>query len=162
MVAGSGASIIYADISGAPNEKEVLQYARCATVNPDGRKRALLISGGIANFTDVASEFRAIIRALREKESKLKAVRMHMYVKMGGPNYPTLLVKMRVLGEEVGVPLEVYGPVATMIDICKQAIDCIMTGLVEPLIATSATFEKKTAFSQECKFFTCSQISDEI
>ncbi|KNA08857.1 hypothetical protein SOVF_158940 [Spinacia oleracea] len=146
MVAGGGASVIYADTvgdlgyaselgnyaeySGAPNEEEVLNYARvvidCATANPDGRKRALLIGGGIANFTDVAATFSGIIRALREKESKLKAARMHLFVRRGGPNYQTGLKKMRALGEELGVPIEVYGPEATMTGICKQAIDCTM------------------------------------
>lgn len=109
---------------------------QCATANPDGQKRALLIGGGIANFTDVAATFNGIIRALREKvglcstfkliiylvpvvcaqrvillfdskESKLKAARMHIYVRRGGPNYQTGLAKMRELGEELGVPLEV-------------------------------------------------------
>ncbi|KAA3472585.1 ATP-citrate synthase alpha chain protein 2 [Gossypium australe] len=121
----------YAEYSGAPNEEEVLQYARvvidCATANPDGRKRALLIGGGIANFTDVAATFKGIIRALREKEAKLKAARMHIYVRRGGPNYQTGLAGMRALGEELGVPLEVYGPEATMTGICKQAIDCIIS-----------------------------------
>ncbi|XP_027939159.1 ATP-citrate synthase alpha chain protein 2 isoform X1 [Vigna unguiculata] len=118
MVAGGGASVIYADTvgdlgyaselgnyaeySGAPKEEEVLQYARvvidCATADPDGRKRALLIGGGIANFTDVAATFSGIIRALKEKESKLKAARVHIYVRRGGPNYQTGLVKMRALG----------------------------------------------------------------
>ncbi|KAF3777825.1 ATP-citrate synthase alpha chain protein 3 [Nymphaea thermarum] len=147
MVAGGGASVIYADTvgdlgyaselgnyaeySGAPNEEEVLQYARvvldCATADPDGRKRALIIGGGIANFTDVATTFNGIIRALREKESKLKASRMHIYVRRGGPNYQIGLAKMRALGEELGVPLEVYGPEATMTGICKRAIDCVMS-----------------------------------
>ncbi|KAK4763683.1 hypothetical protein SAY87_013121 [Trapa incisa] len=145
MVAGGGASVIYADTvgdlgysselgnyaeySGAPNEEEVLQYARvvidCATADPDGRKRALVIGGGIANFTDVAATFNGIIRALKEKESKLKAARMHIYVRRGGPNYQRGLAKMRVLGEEIGIPIEVYGPEATMTGICKQAIECI-------------------------------------
>lgn len=40
---------------------------QCATANPDGRKRALVIGGGIANFTDVAATFSGIIRALKEK-----------------------------------------------------------------------------------------------
>ncbi|CAL9153715.1 unnamed protein product, partial [Musa hybrid cultivar] len=147
MVAGGGASVIYADTvgdlgyaselgnyaeySGAPNEEEVLKYARvvldCATADPDGRKRALLIGGGIANFTDVAATFNGIIKALKEKESKLKAARMHIYVRRGGPNYQTGLAKMRKLGEELGIPLEVYGPEATMTGICKQAIDCVMS-----------------------------------
>ncbi|RYR02059.1 hypothetical protein Ahy_B06g080894 isoform C [Arachis hypogaea] len=147
MVAGGGASVIYADTvgdlgyaselgnyaeySGAPNEEEVLQYARvvidCATAEPDGRKRALLIGGGIANFTDVAATFSGIIRALKEKETKLKAARMHIYVRRGGPNYQAGLAKMRALGEELGLPIQVYGPEATMTGICKQAIDCIMS-----------------------------------
>ncbi|KAK6133601.1 hypothetical protein DH2020_032661 [Rehmannia glutinosa] len=136
MVAGGGASVIYADTvcstsfvgdlgyaselgnyaeySGAPNEEEVLQYARvvidCATAEPDGRKRALVIGGGIANFTD---------------EAKLKAARMHLYVRRGGPNYQKGLARMRTLAEEIGIPIEVYGPEATMTGICKQAIDCI-------------------------------------
>ncbi|GAB2265582.1 ATP-citrate synthase alpha chain protein 2 [Dionaea muscipula] len=145
MVAGGGASVIYADTvgdlgyaselgnyaeySGAPNEEEVLQYARvvidCATVNPDGRKRALLIGGGIANFTDVGATFSGIIRALKEKESELKAARMNLFVRRGGPNYQTGLAKMRALGEELGIPIEVFGPEATMTGICKRAIDCI-------------------------------------
>lgn len=44
-----------------------LKLAQCSTADPDGRKRALLIGGGIANFTDVAATFNGIIRALREK-----------------------------------------------------------------------------------------------
>jgi ATP citrate (pro-S)-lyase len=87
MVAGGGASVIYADTvgdlgyahelgnyaeySGAPNEEETLQYARalidCATANPDGQRRALVVGGGIANFTDVAATFNGIIRAMHEK-----------------------------------------------------------------------------------------------
>ncbi|PPR91951.1 hypothetical protein GOBAR_AA28731 [Gossypium barbadense] len=119
----------YAEYSGAPNEEEVLQYARvvidCATADPDGRKRALVIGGGIANFTDVGATFNGIIRALKEKESKLKAARMMIYVRRGGPNYQRGLAKMRALGEEIGIPIEVYGPEATMTGICQQAIQYI-------------------------------------
>lgn len=32
---------------------------------------------------------------------------MHIYVRRGGPNYQTGLARMRALGEELGVPLEV-------------------------------------------------------
>lgn len=42
---------------------------QCATADPDGRKRALVVGGGIANFTDVAATFNGIIRALKEKVS---------------------------------------------------------------------------------------------
>lgn len=45
----------------------LLIVLQSATAEPDGRKRALLIGGGIANFTDVAATFSGIIRALKEK-----------------------------------------------------------------------------------------------
>ena len=45
----------YGEYSGAPNTAETYQYAKtvleCVTANPDRRGRALLIGGGIANFT---------------------------------------------------------------------------------------------------------------
>lgn len=41
------------------------------------------------------------------QESKLQAARMHIFVRRGGPNYQTGLKKMRALGEELGVPIEV-------------------------------------------------------
>lgn len=41
------------------------------------------------------------------QESKLKAARMHMFVRRGGPNYQRGLAKMRSLGEEIGIPIEV-------------------------------------------------------
>lgn len=42
---------------------------QCATSDPDGHKRALVIGGGIANFIDLAATFNGIIRALKEKVS---------------------------------------------------------------------------------------------
>lgn len=41
---------------------------------------------------------------------------MHIYVRRGGPNYQTGLAKMRSLGEELGVPLEVGN---TKLSSCK-------------------------------------------
>ncbi len=66
----------YGEYSGAPNTSETYQYARtvldCATAHADGRGRALLIGGGIANFTDVAATFTGIIQALRERAAALQ------------------------------------------------------------------------------------------
>ena len=46
--------------------QETYLYAKtlldCATANADGRARALVVGGGIANFTDVAATFRGIIQ----------------------------------------------------------------------------------------------------
>ena len=148
MVAGGGASVIYADTvvdmgfgkelgnygeySGNPNEEETYLYAKTildlATRDPDGRGRALLIGGGIANFTDVANTFRGIIRALKEYKEKLIKARMRIYVRRGGPNYQTGLRLMRDLGKELGVPIEVFGPETSMTRIVPMAIDYIKKG----------------------------------
>ncbi len=145
LVAGGGASVIYADTvvdlgygkelgnygeySGNPNEEETYQYARIlldlATRNPDGRGRALLIGGGIANFTDVANTFKGIIHALKEYREKLVKAKIRIYVRRGGPNYQTGLKLMRELGKELGVPIEVFGPETSMTRIVPMAIDYI-------------------------------------
>ena len=78
MVAGGGASVIYADTicqlggmnelanygeySGAPSEQQTYEYAKTilslmtSSKHPDGK--ILIIGGGIANFTNVASTFK--------------------------------------------------------------------------------------------------------
>ncbi|KAI3438739.1 hypothetical protein D9Q98_001158 [Chlorella vulgaris] len=145
MVAGGGASVIYADTvgdlgyaeelgnyaeySGGPNSAETYHYARtlldAATANPDGRGRALIVGGGIANFTDVAATFKGIIQAFRERQEAIRAAKMKIFVRRGGPNYLAGLEMMRRLGDELGIQIEVHGPEASMTGICQQAIDHI-------------------------------------
>src|SRR3989338_1991972 len=141
LVAGGGASVIFADTvcdfgfahelanygeySGAPNEEETYQYAKTvidlATRRPDAHSRALLIGGGIANFTDVAKTFKGIIHALREYAHQLVKARVKIYVRRAGPNFEVGLKLMRQLGAELGVPIEVYGPETQMTFIVARA-----------------------------------------
>jgi ATP citrate (pro-S)-lyase len=142
MVAGGGASVIYADTitdlgfmnemanygeySGDPNEEFTYLYARTILdlmtrkKNPKGK--FLLIGGGIANFTDVAKTFKGIVRALREYKQKLKENKVKIYVRRGGPNYKEGLRIMRELGNELGVPIDVYGPETHMTKIVSMAL----------------------------------------
>lgn len=109
--------------------QETYQYARtllsCATSNVDGRKRALLVGGGIANFTDVAATFKGIIRAITEYVEAIKAAKLHIYVRRGGPNYEAGLELMQKLGHDTGLQIDVFGPATSMTGICKLAIDYI-------------------------------------
>lgn len=142
MVAGGGASVIYADTitdlgymdemanygeySGDPNEEFTNKYARtildCMTREKDPRGKYLLIGGAIANFTDVASTFKGIIRALEEYRQKLIDNKVKIFVRRGGPNYKEGLRQMKELGQSLGVPIEVYGPEAHMTKIVKLAL----------------------------------------
>lgn len=145
MVAGGGASVIYTDTivdlgmgkeianygeySGNPNTEETYQYAKTildlATRNHDAKRRALIIGGGVANFTDVANTFKGIIQALREYKDKIKNSNMRIYIRRGGPNYQAGLQMMKDLGEELKIPIEVYGPETHMTKIVPEAIDYI-------------------------------------
>ncbi len=142
MVAGGGASVIYADTitdlgfmnemanygeySGDPNEEFTYLYAKTILdlmtrkKNPNGKY--LLIGGGIANFTDVANTFKGIVRALKEYKNKLKDNKVKIFIRRGGPNYKEGLRIMRELGNELGVPIEVYGPETHMTKIVTMAL----------------------------------------
>ncbi len=142
MVAGGGASIIYADTvcdigfskelanygeySGDPSRDLTYQYAKTVldlmTREPDPKGKFLIIGGGIANFTDVAKTFAGIIQALTEYKDKLVDNKVKIYVRRGGPNYKEGLAKMRELGETLGVPIEVYGPETHMTKIVSLAL----------------------------------------
>ena len=142
MVAGGGASVIYADTicdlggaselanygeySGAPSEQQTYEYAKTLMglmteeVHPDGK--ILIIGGGIANFTNVASTFKGIVRALREFQQKLIEGSVSIYVRRAGPNYQEGLRIMRELGNTLGVPIHVFGPETHMTSIVSMAL----------------------------------------
>jgi succinyl-CoA synthetase beta subunit len=142
MIAGGGASVIYADTivdlglgaelanygeySGNPSTDETYEYAKTALDmmcrKKDPRGKTLIIGGGIANFTDVAKAFMGIIKAIKEFAPKLIDYKVSVYVRRGGPNYQTGLNDMKTLGESVGVPIHVYGPELHMTRIVKLAL----------------------------------------
>jgi ATP citrate (pro-S)-lyase len=131
LVAGGGASVVYADAiasagfvselanygeySGAPTETQTYNYARTvldlmlrAPMHPDGK--VLFIGGGIANFTNVASTFKGVIRALREVAPLLIEHKTQIWVRRAGPNYQEGLKNIKGVGEELGLNIHVYGP----------------------------------------------------
>lgn len=131
MVAGGGASVVYSDAiaahgfshelanygeySGAPSESQTYEYAKTlldlmtrGAPHPDGK--FLFIGGGIANFTNVASTFKGIIRALKEYQTPLQVHHVKIFVRRAGPNYQEGLRLMRSLGDNLGVEIHVFGP----------------------------------------------------
>ena len=148
MVAGGGASVIYADTitdlggmnemanygeySGDPNEEFTYLYAKTILdlmtrkKHPNGK--VLIIGGGIANFTDVANTFKGIVRAIKEYQTKLRENNIRIFVRRGGPNYKEGLKIMRELGNEVGVHIEVFGPETHMTKIVPMAMNTLKGG----------------------------------
>ncbi|CAG2166518.1 unnamed protein product [Oppiella nova] len=142
MVAGGGASVIYADTicelggaaelanygeySGAPSEQQTYEYAKTILTLMTKEKhplgKLLLIGGGIANFTNVAATFKGIVKALREFQTKLIEYGVQIFVRRAGPNYQEGLRVMRETGNTLGVPVHVFGPETHMTAIVAMAL----------------------------------------
>ncbi|MBI4360688.1 ATPase [Candidatus Micrarchaeota archaeon] len=140
LVAGGGASVVYADTivdlgfqkelanygeySGNPNDEETYLYTKTVLeLLVKGNGQILLIGGGIANFTDVAKTFKGIIQALSEFAPALKKKGVKIYVRRGGPNYQQGLEHMRQLGEKTGLSIQVFGPETHMTKIVPMALE---------------------------------------
>ncbi|KAI7887068.1 ATP citrate lyase isoform 2 [Lichtheimia hyalospora FSU 10163] len=143
MVAGGGASVVYSDAiaalgyanelanygeySGAPTETQTYEYAKTildlmtrGNAHPEGK--LLFIGGGIANFTNVATTFKGIIRALTDFKQALINHKVRIFIRRGGPNYQEGLRAMRQLGDSLGVEIQVFGPETHITEIVPLAL----------------------------------------
>ncbi len=143
MVAGGGASVVYADTiadfagvedlanygeySGGPTTGETKFYAETLfdlmTRYDDPRGKVLIIGGAIANFTDVAKTFTGIIQAFEIYAEKLKAHKTIIYVRRGGPNYEKGLKNIKEAADRLGLDIHVYGPETHVTDIVRMALE---------------------------------------
>lgn len=144
MVAGGGASVVYADTiadlagiedlanygeySGGPTTSETKFYAETIldlmtrSKDAKGRDKVLIIGGAIANFTDVAKTFTGIIQAFENYADKMKEVGIKIYVRRGGPNYEKGLKDIKEAADRLGLYIEVYGPETHVTDIVRMAL----------------------------------------
>ena len=65
------------------------------------------------------------VQAMKEKAEAIKAANMRIFVRRGGPNYQAGLALMRQMGQETGIPVEVFGPETSMTVICAKAIEYV-------------------------------------
>jgi ATP-citrate lyase beta-subunit len=145
MVAGGGASVVYADTiadlagiddlanygeySGGPTTGETKFYAETLLdlmtrqKDAQGRDKILIIGGAIANFTDVAKTFTGIIQAFEEYADKMKEIGIKIYVRRGGPNYEKGLKDIKEAADRLGLWIDVYGPETHVTDIVRMAVE---------------------------------------
>jgi len=145
MVAGGGASVVYADTiadlagiedlanygeySGGPTTGETKFYAETILdlmtrqKDAEGREKVLIIGGAIANFTDVAKTFTGIIQAFEEYADRMKNTGMKIYVRRGGPNYEKGLRDIKEAADRLGLWIDVYGPETHVTDIVRMAVE---------------------------------------
>jgi ATP citrate (pro-S)-lyase len=151
MVAGGGASVVYADTvadygwghelanygeySGAPTTEETFVYAKTLFSlmmkykHPEGK--FLIIGGGIANFTDVAATFTGLIQALQHFAEDIKEHKIKILIRRAGPNYLEGLRKVKAASDKLGLGLKIYGPETHITAIIPMALG-IIDALPEP------------------------------
>jgi len=130
MVAGGGASVVFADTvcdygyghelanygeySGAPSTEETYLYAKTllglVTRYKRDEPKYLFVGGGIANFTDVNATFSGLIKAIREYRDELLEHKVQIWVRRAGLNHIEGLKNIKTKVSDMNLPIHVYGP----------------------------------------------------
>lgn len=141
LLSGGGASIVLADelfnigkgellanygeYSGNPNEEETYLYTKnvlSLLLKSKAKNKALIIAGGVANFTDVRITFKGIIKALSEACEDLKKQEVRIFVRRGGPHQKEGLLMMEKFLKDAKISGEVHGPELILTEIITRAI----------------------------------------
>ena len=144
LVAGGGASVVFADTaadlglaeklanygeySGNPTEEETFEYANLLfelVEQSSAAKKAVLIGGGIANFTDVSATLKGVCRAIEQHSSKLKRANVAFFVRRVGPNYKIGIENLKKTCEKAGLPITSFGAETPMTQTILLAKDWI-------------------------------------
>lgn len=118
----------YGEYSGAPNADETYEYAKqilSLLIKSTAKKKILLIAGGVANFTDVSVTFKGILRALEERIDELKAQKVAIFVRRGGPQQEKGLKLIRDFVAKHELAGYIAGPELSLNEIVNKSLDAI-------------------------------------
>lgn len=141
LLSGGGASLVIADevadqgmgselgnygeYSGSPTTEDAEQYAGYildAMLASQAPHKALIIAGGVANFTDVKKTFLGIINALTSRKQQIHAQGIKVFVRRGGPNEVAGLSLMRSYLQESKLLGSVYGHDVVLTQVVQDVI----------------------------------------
>jgi len=118
----------YGEYSGGPTEEETYLYTkellRQAFISK-APKKAIVIAGGVANFTDVRKTFGGVVRALKEQVNELSMHHMKVFVRRGGPNEVEGLALMKDFLETNGLLGSVHGSDVVLTDVINEALEYV-------------------------------------
>lgn len=141
LLSGGGASLVtadeiyqkgkgeelanYGEYSGSPTEEETYLYVKqilSTLLRSTSHNKSIIISGGVANFTDVRITFKGIIKALGEVADKLRSQNVKIFVRRGGPHQEEGLSMMKSFLEKEALLGEIHGPELVLTDIVEPAL----------------------------------------
>lgn len=115
----------YGEYSGGPTREETYLYAKevlALMLASSAPKKALVIAGGVANFTDVKTTFGGIIDALTEHADALRKGNVRIFIRRGGPNEKEGLALMEAFLEKEQLHGSVHGSDAVITSAVDDAI----------------------------------------
>lgn len=118
----------YGEYSGGPTTEEAYLYTKAALsamLISKAPRKALVIAGGVANFTDVATTFRGVIRALNEITSELQKAGIRVYVRRGGPHEKEGLAVMTDFLKTHDLYGSVHGSDTVLTDVIHEALEAV-------------------------------------
>lgn len=119
----------YGEYSGGPTREETQIYADTVlaqALQSTAPRKAIVLAGGVANFTDVKKTFAGVIDALTKHIDALKAAGIKVYVRRGGPKEKEGLALMK----DFLIKHDIYGSIhgsdivlTTVVDEALEYVD---------------------------------------
>lgn len=118
----------YGEYSGGPSAEETYLYTghvMSQVLRSTAKKKAIIIAGGVANFTDVRKTFTGVIKAFEENKAELQKADAHVFVRRGGPNEEEGLKLMETFLKNSNLYGSVHGSDVVLTDVINEALEYI-------------------------------------
>jgi len=116
----------YGEYSGGPTAEETYLYTneviRQLSLS-SAQQKAIVIAGGVANFTDVRKTFSGVIQSLKGHVDMLHAHNVKVFVRRGGPNEIEGLAMMKQFLESNNIFGSIHGSDAVLTDVIHEALE---------------------------------------
>ncbi len=118
----------YGEYSGGPTAEETQVYAEAVIeqmLESTAQKKALVIAGGVANFTDVKQTFDGVVAALQKHKKALQKADVKVFVRRGGPNEKEGLRIMKEFLDASGLLGSVHGSDDVLTVVVDEALEYV-------------------------------------
>jgi succinyl-CoA synthetase beta subunit len=118
----------YGEYSGGPTREETQLYTEAVLEQmfaSSAPVKALIIAGGVANFTDVKKTFGGVIDALTKYLNILQEARVKVYVRRGGPNEKEGLRMMKDFLDRHDILGSIHGSEAVLTAVVDEALEYV-------------------------------------
>jgi len=118
----------YGEYSGGPTREETQLYTEAVVkqiFQSQAPRKAIVIAGGVANFTDVKKTFAGIIDTLSKYTNELRTADIKVYVRRGGPNEAEGLTSMKEFLVKNEILGSVHGSDTVLTAVVDEALEAV-------------------------------------